>query len=73
MIELEPVSKKDFTKAVLTVTKSKLIPQELQLTDKNGTTHTYTLEDVKVNQSINDTVFTFQSGDYKDYEVIDMR
>ncbi|MCL2042457.1 MAG: outer membrane lipoprotein carrier protein LolA [Bacteroidales bacterium] len=73
VIELEPVSKKDFTKAVLTVAKSDLIPQELQLTDKKGTLHTYVLENFKVDQPIDDAVFTFKQGDYPDYEVIDMR
>ena len=73
VIELEPVSKKDFTKAVLTVAKSDLIPQELQLTDKKGTLHTYTLENFKVDQPIDDAVFTFKQGDYPDYEVIDLR
>jgi outer membrane lipoprotein-sorting protein len=72
-IELEPVNKKEFSKAVLTVAKSDLVPQELQMTDKKGTFHTYILENFKANQTIDDTVFTFQSGDYKDYEVIDMR
>jgi outer membrane lipoprotein-sorting protein len=73
VIELEPTSKRDFTKAVLTIAKSDLIPQELQLTDKKGTLHTYTLENFKVNQPIDDGAFTFKQGDYKDYEVIDMR
>jgi len=73
VIELDPVSKKDFTKAVLTVAKSDLIPQELQLTDKKGTLHTYVLENFKVNQPIDDAVFTFKQGDYPDYEVIDLR
>jgi outer membrane lipoprotein-sorting protein len=73
MIELEPVNKKEFTKAILTVTKSDLIPQELQMTDKKGTTHTYTLENFKANESIDDIVFTFKSGDYKGYDVIDLR
>ena len=72
-IELEPVNKKDFTKAVLTVVKSDLTPQELQLTDKKGTLHTYTLENFKANQPIDDAVFTFKSYDYKDYDVIDLR
>jgi len=73
VIELEPANKREFTKAVLTIAKSDLMPQELQMTDKKGTIHTYTLENFKVNQPIEDTVFTFKSSDYKDYEVIDMR
>ena len=72
-IELEPANKKEFTKAILTVAKSDLIPQELQMTDKKGTIHTYTLENFKANQPIDDAVFTFKSADYKGYEVIDMR
>ena len=73
VIELESVNKKEFTKAVLTVAKSDLIPQELQMTDKKGTLHTYTLEHFTVNQPIDDAVFTFKQGNYKDYDVIDMR
>jgi outer membrane lipoprotein-sorting protein len=73
VIELESVNKKEFTKAVLTITKSDLTPQEIQITDKKGTIHTYTLENFKANQPIDDAVFTFKSNDYKDYEVIDMR
>jgi len=72
-IELEPVNKKEFSKAVLTIVKSDLMPQEIQMTDKKGTIHTYTLEDFKVNQPIDDTVFTFKSSDYRNYDVIDMR
>lgn len=72
-IELEPVQKKEFSKAVLTITKSDLMPQEIQMTDKKGTIHTYTVENFKVNQPIEDAVFTYKSGDYKGYEVIDMR
>jgi outer membrane lipoprotein-sorting protein len=73
VIELEPVNKKEFSKAVLTIVKSDLIPQELQMTDKKGTLHTYTLENFKVNQPIDDATFTFKSDDYRDYDVIDMR
>jgi outer membrane lipoprotein-sorting protein len=73
VIELEPVNKKEFTKAVLTIVKSDLTPQEIQITDKKGTIHTYTLENFKANQPIDDAVFTFKSNDYKGYEVIDMR
>ena len=73
VIELEPVRKKEFTKAVLTIVKSDLTPHEIQLTDKKGTLHTYTLENLKVNQPIEDAVFNFKSSDYKDYDVIDMR
>jgi outer membrane lipoprotein-sorting protein len=72
-IELEPVQKKEFSKAVLTITKSDLMPQEIQMTDKKGTIHTYTVENFRVNQPIEDAVFTYRSGDYKGYEVIDMR
>ncbi|MCL2510800.1 MAG: outer membrane lipoprotein carrier protein LolA [Bacteroidales bacterium] len=73
VIELESAKKNEFTKAVLTIAKSDLMPQEIQMTDKKGTLHTYTLENCKVNQPIEDAVFTFTSSDYKDYDVIDMR
>jgi outer membrane lipoprotein-sorting protein len=72
-IELEPKDKKEFTKAVLTIVKSDLMPKELQITDKKGTLHTYSIENLKVNQTIDDAEFTFKSADYKGYEVIDMR
>jgi len=73
VIELEPAKKNEFTKAILTIVKSDLMPQEIQMTDKKGTIHTYTLEDFKVNQPIDDAVFTFKPTDYKGYEVIDLR
>lgn len=72
-IELESVRKKEFVKAVLTIVKSDLTPQEIQMTDKKGTIHTYTVESFKANQPIEDAVFTFKASDYKGYEVIDMR
>ena len=73
VIELEPVQKKEFIKATLTITKSDLMPQEIQMTDKKGTIHTYTLDEFKVNQPIENAVFAFKSSDYKDYDVIDLR
>jgi len=73
VIELESAKKNEFTKATLTIVKSDLMPQEIQMTDKKGTIHTYTLENLQVNLPIEDAVFTFKSSDYKDYEVIDMR
>jgi outer membrane lipoprotein-sorting protein len=73
VIDLEPVDKKEFSNAALTVQKSGLTPYELKLTDKRGTVHTYTLNNFKANAAVNDAVFSFNAGDYKDYEIIDMR
>jgi len=73
IIELDPINKKEFSKAVLTIAKADLVPQELQMTDKKGTIHTYTLENFKANQPIEDTFFIFNPKDYKDFDVIDMR
>jgi len=73
VIELEPVNKKEFSKAVLSIVKADLVPQELQMMDKKGTVHTYTLENFKANQPLENTIFTFNPADYKDFDVIDMR
>jgi outer membrane lipoprotein-sorting protein len=73
IIELTPIQKKNFNKVVVTINRSKKMLDTIAIHDKNGSTYSYVVNKMDVNQNFYDNMFTFKQADHPGVEVIDMR
>lgn len=65
--------KTDYFKIELWVDEVQSIPLKMKVWNRNGSTVTYELSEVRVNSNLNDSDFVFQKINYPGLEVIDMR
>lgn len=73
VIELTPTdTKTNYAKIKLRVNKNKHI-HDVAVLDKSGTRYTYTIHTLYVNHRLPTTKFTFNTSNYPNYEIVDLR
>lgn len=73
-IELTPIDKtKPFFKVLLSIDKASQTISSTKVFEKNGNRYTYSVSSLKINTSIADEVFTFDTAKYPKVEVVDLR
>ena len=72
-VELTPKASKTFTKAILTIDKSKLQVKSFMLYDKNGNVFTYKVTKFSTEVPVTAADFSFNPKQYPGVEIIDMR
>lgn len=74
LIDLTPAEGKTYSKVRLIIDKAKNQILEITIFDKNGSTYTYILKSfIPDSEEIKESDFTFNTDDYPDVDVIDMR
>jgi outer membrane lipoprotein-sorting protein len=74
IIDLTPAEGKTYSKVRLIIDKAKNQILEITIFDKNGSTYTYLISKFIPNsEEIKESDFTFNSANYPDVDVIDMR
>lgn len=73
-IELTPIDKtKTFFKVLVDIDKNSKNIISTQLFEKNGNRYTYTITSIKTNAPIPESLFVFNTKDYPNVEVVDLR
>lgn len=72
-IELVPIKKKNFTKVLATIDRTKKMITTISIYDKNGSIYSYIVNKMEVNQSFTDSMFTFKAASHPGVDEIDMR
>jgi len=72
-IELTPKKKADIVKVLLQIEKISSMPSRITIEDKNGAQTTIQINEIKTGLNQPDTFFVFNSKEYPDAEVIDLR
>ena len=73
VIDLVPTEGKSYFKVRLVIDENKSQILKSTIYDKNGSTYTYKINKFEVNPVVSEKDFTFNSAEYPDVEVIDMR
>lgn len=73
VIELKPKKAQSFSKVQLYVDKSTNMVSGGQMFEKNGSSYTYTISNVKLNTNLNSSDFKFNEKKHPGVEVIDLR
>lgn len=72
-IELTPKKKSDITKVSLQIEKFSGLPASISVSTKNGINTTVRINKVKMNVNQPDSYFVFNTKDYPDAEIVDLR
>lgn len=72
-VELTPQKKSEFSKIVVQIDKASNIFSRITLVDKAGFENTLTIKSYKTDQSIADSMFSFNKAEYPNAEVVDLR
>lgn len=72
VIELTPQDRSSYERIKLRINKKNHI-HDVQIFDKSGASYTYTIHTLYVNHSIPRSKFTFNTSNYPDYEIVDLR
>lgn len=73
VIELTPTdTKTNYAKIKLRINKNKHI-HDVAVFDKSGVQYSYTIHTLYVNHQLPTTTFTFNTSDYPNYEIVDLR
>lgn len=72
-IELIPIKKKNFTKVLATIDRTKKMITTISIYDKNGSIYSYIVNKMEVNQPFTDSMFTFKAASHPGVDEIDMR
>ncbi len=73
IIDLKPSEGKSFSKVRLTIDKEKMQILDITIFDKNGSTYSYVISKFIPNIEIADGLFYFDTNNFPDVDVVDMR
>ncbi len=73
IIDLKPSEGKSFSKVRLTIDKEKMQILDITIFDKNGSTYSYVISKFIPNIEMADGLFYFDTNNFPDVDVVDMR
>ncbi len=73
IIDLKPSEGKSFSKVRLTIDKEKMQILDITIFDKNGSTYSYVIRKFIPNIEMADGLFYFDTNNFPDVDVVDMR
>ena len=73
IIDMIPIEGKSYYKIRLTIAAKNYQILEFTIFDKNGSTFSYIIHKFEPNQQLDSKIFTFNTEEYPDVDVIDMR